>query len=433
MDGFPGRDRVGASLRFAAATTARSSVQIAQLLWSVARCSAAFALKMLWVGLRLLFWVTREFVKLIWEHIVHSQPPGPLQPPPPRVQAAAHVSDLPVSTDAEEVQDAFCQETEKCAETRELEDDHFEAFEALCQRTEESATLPEAEDSSTEMPTFDATELFSSGDASCGLFTLRFKVRDAWDRPEDDELLDASLVNEWIDLGSCTDAVNNSDAAAPNPKAVNEEGDEEPPGVKKGQENKQEEGEEVKKEEEEEGRNESDMGNKKGLLQSQAAAPADHSHGLLSPRSVLRSQLQQVLPPDADVNAYVDIDGSSSDGQAHGGMICLTGPLRSEAWETACRSALGCEACGVYLSGCYDAIFSNPAPDLVQPLEDQVACALGHWSGHRANLVLEDAAFAGFESLAINVAAVLRGEAPPGWHRLEWTPHGNDAMSHMTY
>merc|ERR1712008_428617 len=170
-----------------------------------------------------------------------------------------------------------------------------------------------------------------------------------------------------------------------------------------------------------------------------AAAPADQSHGL-SPRSVLRSRLQQVLPLDADVNAHVDTCGTTSDGQARGGMVIrLAGPLRSEAWETACRSALGCEACGVYLSGCYDAMFSNPSPDLVQPLEDQVACALGHWSGRRAKcadgagLGLEDASFAGFESLTINVAAVLRGEAPPGWHRLEWTPHGTDAVSHMTY
>jgi len=429
MEGAPGRERLGGSLRLAAATTARSSAQVAQFLWPVARCSAAVALKVLWAGIRFLLWMTRELVKLLLEYLVQSaQPPSQLQPPPP-VQAVARAPDLPVGTEAEAEAEAeaetanetFFQHNEKGVEARETEEDNSEASEALCQGNEESAMLPETQDSSTERPTQDATERPSSGNASCGLFTLRFKVRDAWDQPEDDELLDASLVNEWIDLGNCKDASSGCAAATPTPTARNEDAKEE-------------------HEEKEGGGDESSMGNEGELVQGHSATPADRGQGMPSPRSVLQARLQQVLPTDADVHAQVDTDDTSSDGQARGGIVIrFAGPLRSQAWETACRSVLGCEACGVYLAGSYDAIFSNLAPDLVQPLEDLVACALGHWSGDRAKCIagagmgLEGAAFSGFESLSTNVAAVLRGEAPPGWHRLEWTPHGTDAVSHMTY
>lgn len=70
-------------------------------------------------------------------------------------------------------------------------------------------------------------------------------------------------------------------------------------------------------------------------------------------------------------------------------------------------------------------------------MEDQVASALSHWKGSGADLGggfgVSEAPFAGFEDLAANVSAVLQDKKPPGWHRLEWTPHGSDAVPHMTY
>jgi len=422
-DGLPGQDRfgrAGASLRIAAAT--------AVVLWPVSRCLAAFALKVLWAGLRLLYWMTRELVRLLWDYVAQTtQLTGPAQPTPPQLQTSEDAAEVPVAILAETAQQTLCQQTEKCATTHEVEDGSFEAFEALCQRTEESVTLGEAEDSSSEMPSSDAAERFNGGDGSSGLFTLWFTVRDAWDQPEDDEMIDASLENEWIDLGSSSATASDDDTVASNPAPAEEREDNDQAG-----EEEVEDGKETK----DDGENERD--DKGEPAQHQAAAAT--RRGPLPTGPELRSRLQQMLPTGADVDAFVDMHGPGIEGQASGGMVIrLEGPLRPESWEAACRLALGCEACGVYMSNCYDAMFRNLAPALVQPLETQVACALGHWCGRRAKCVagaglgIEGGAFAGLEGLAANVAAVLRGEPPPGWHRLEWTPHGAGAVSHMTY
>jgi len=319
-------------------------------------------------------------------------------------------------TVAETAQQSLGPQTERCAAAPpEVEDGSFEAFEALCQRTEESVTLCEAEDSSSEMPLSDAAERLNAGDGSSGLFTLWFTVRESWGLTEDDEMIDGSLENEWIDLGSSSASAGDGAIAASNPKAAEEREDNDRAGEEEGKEGK---------EKKEDGR-ENERDSKMEPVQHHVSAPASRNGGSLSPGSVLRSRLQQMLPTGADVDAFVDMHDSSSEGQESGGMVIrLEGKLQPEAWEAACRLALGCEACGVYMSNCYDAMFRNLAPALVQPLETQVACVLGHWCGRRAKCVagaglgIEGGAFAGLEGLATNVAAVLRGEVPTaatGW------------------
>jgi len=358
-------------------TAARGPMQAVQEIWQVSRCLAAFALKVLWAGLRLLSWMTR-YVRLFVDYLAQSmQLTGPAQPPPPPRQ----------------------QVPEDRATAREVEDSSFEAFEALCQRTEESVTL--CDDSSSEMPSSDAADRLTAGNSS-GLFTLWFTVSDTWGQREDDETMDASNAsNDWIVLGGSGATVGENPVAQSNPaeKEIHDR---------------------AGGEQEESRGNEQDI--KAEPAHRQAAAPASRNCRSSSPRSVLKSRLQQMLPTGVDVGAFVD---TSTEGQTNTGMVIrLEGPLAPEAWEAACRLALGCGESGICMSPCYDAMFRNLAPALVQPLEAQVVCALGHWCGRRARcsageLGFEGGAFAGLEGLATNVAAVLRGEAPPGWNRLE--------------
>jgi len=220
-----------------------------------------------------------------------------------------------------------------------------------------------------------------------GLFALHFTMREAWDMPqdEDDELVDASLEADWVDLGPSAGA----------------EGSEE----------------------------QQDVG------RSPATAAAESRPQARSPRSVLRSRLREVLPDLQDVHAFTD-ENPFANCSREAVRVDFVGPLRPAVWDAAGRAALACEAKGVYLSKQYDAIFWPPA-QLRAPLDDQVACALSHWKGQRASLGtgfgISGTGFTGFEDLAANVSAVLRGERPPGWHRLEWTPHGAGAVPHMTY
>mmetsp|Transcript_65555 Transcript_65555/g.152281 ORF Transcript_65555/g.152281 Transcript_65555/m.152281 type:complete len:371 (+) Transcript_65555:55-1167(+) len=209
-------------------------------------------------------------------------------------------------------------------------------------------------------------------------FALHFTMREAHDLPDDDELVDASLGSDWVDLGQDVD------------------------------------------QEEDAGRG--------------AFAPSEGTRSQ-SPRSVLRRRLNEVLSDRGDVQVFMDQNPFAHWGQ-DAVRVDLVGPWQSEAWDTVARAVLACEALGVYLSRQYDAVFWCPSE--VHPLlEVQVACALSHWKGSPvamgSGFGLTGSAYAGFEDLAANVSAVLRGEAPPGWHRLEWTPHGAGAVPHMTY
>jgi len=151
---------------------------------------------------------------------------------------------------------------------------------------------------------------------------------------------------------------------------------------------------------------------------------------------VLRGRLRKAVPDDGELHLFMDENPFASWG---GGAVRvdLIGPLQPNAWDAATHAVLSCEALGVYLSRRYDAIFRS-SPSRERLLRDQVDSALSHWKG--APVALGDrivgaseSGFEGFEDLAANVAAVLRGAEPPGWHRLEWTPHGAGAVAARTY
>merc|ERR1719387_3106148 len=98
------------------------------------------------------------------------------------------------------------------------------------------------------------------------LFALQFTMREAWDLPEDDELLDACLESDWVDLGTTMDAgeINN----------------------KRGDDNKTHHGEEGKQQDGE-------------FVEERPN----------SPRAVLQGRLRQVLPAREDL--YIFMDDSS--------------------------------------------------------------------------------------------------------------------------
>jgi len=215
--------------------------------------------------------------------------------------------------------------------------------------------------------------LLETEESAQEFFALHFVMREAWDLPQDDELLDASLSDEWIDLGAGEGA--------------------------------------------------------------EARAPDDDEGPKSSPRSVLRQRLREAVPDSGQLRLFMDENPFASWG---GGAVRvdLVGPLRPEVWEAATLAVLSCEALGVYLSRRYDAVFRNPAREAA--LRDQVDSMLTHWKGAPTALGADgfgasESGFEGFEDLAANVAAVLRGTEPPGWHRLEWTPDGDGAVATRTY
>jgi len=189
-------------------------------------------------------------------------------------------------------------------------------------------------------------------------FAVHFTVRVNPDLPQDDELLDVSLENDWVDLGSVADA--------------------EP-----------------------------------------ASSSVGDSTRRRSHKAVLLSRLRTLLMEKEGLHVFTDTDSLCSTGPELAGAD-IVGALEPEAWQAASKTILACEAAGVYLSRHYDALFWCPGP-LREAIQDHVASALSHWKGRELSLGsgfgLSDSSFNGFEDLAANIDATLLGAAPPGWHR----------------
>lgn len=159
----------------------------------------------------------------------------------------------------------------------------------------------------------------------------------------------------------------------------------------------------------------------------------EHRTGpLQAPESVFRRRLRDMISDDMHV--FMDSNPYASWGRDDV-RIDFVG-LLPEAWDTAMELVLSCEARGVYLSRRFEALFWSHGR-LRKRLEDQVSCALSHLKGSAVQcsagfgLVGEDVS--SFEDLAANISAVVSGGVPPGWHRLEWMPHGAGAVAHFTY
>lgn len=204
-------------------------------------------------------------------------------------------------------------------------------------------------------------------------FVLHFTMRRTWDLPQEDELVDAALEQDWIDLGTSSD---------------------------------------------------------EGVIQSQPKEAAR------SPATVLRERLCQALPECGDLHVFMDGNPWEAD-DASSVCVDFAGPLDAKVWDAATETILACEASGVYLSKQCGVRFGGTDDTMRASLQEQVTSALSHWKGTEHSSVLgfglDGMGFGGFEDLAANISAVLRGVTAPGWHRLEWTPDGADALPHMTY
>jgi hypothetical protein len=212
------------------------------------------------------------------------------------------------------------------------------------------------------------------------VFLVHFTMRETWDLPQDDALADASVGSDWVDLGR--------------------EGDLNCPVIQA---------------------EERDDDNTEVVHQS--------------PRSVLRQRLREVLVDAEDLYVFMD---ESPLCPSHAGTVNVdfVGRLPS-AWQGARRAILACEAHGVYLSHRFEVLFWPP-PELRDGLQDQVKNAVSHCQDASERIStggfgLACNGIAAFEALADNVSAILQGHPPPGWHRLEWTPHGTSALPCHTY
>lgn len=211
-------------------------------------------------------------------------------------------------------------------------------------------------------------------------FMLQFTMRELCDLPKDLELVNASLDDEWLDLGSSEHHFQGQ---------INDE----------------------------------------------------HREGsgvLSSPQMVLRRRLRKLLPDHERLHVFTDASPSAA---TSSGRRCqridIVGSL-CDAWDVATQTVLKCEAGGVYLSRRYDALFWCEDGERKAHIQEQVRCALSHSKhGSAASFDrcfgFQEVEISGFEDMAANVLAAIRGQKPPGWHKLEWTPHGTGAVPHLTY
>lgn len=221
------------------------------------------------------------------------------------------------------------------------------------------------------------------------LFLVHFTMREAWDLPQDDELVEASIANDWVDLG-CEGAGT------------------------------QEAGSSLDEKEEQD-----DQAEDEGTEASR------------SPQAVLRKRLREVFLDRDDVHIFMD-DNPFASSQNTAVRVDFAG-LLPNAWDAVARVVKDCEARGVYLSRRFEVLFWSPQ-DLRERLEGQVESALSHCQGAPERISKGSSGFgltgcelSGFEDLSDNVSAVLGGHAPPGWHRMEWTPNCAGAVPHLTY
>lgn len=236
--------------------------------------------------------------------------------------------------------------------------------------------------------------LLEASEAHSRIFALHFTMREAWDLPEEDELVDASLEQDWVDLGSSAAEL--------------------PEGSSTGA-----------------GRTASSSLAGKGATMKNSQPVA----------AVLRERLREALPDCEDLHVFMDANPWADSAVPVEGCtvrVDFAGPLTAEVWEAATKTVLACEALGVFLSRRCGVVFWLPEDSPERPLlQQQVSSALGHWEGRptsvQSAIGLEGMGFGGFEDLAANVSAVLEGRQAPGWHRLEWTPHGADALPMKTF
>lgn len=209
-------------------------------------------------------------------------------------------------------------------------------------------------------------------------FALHFTMRELSDLPQDVELVDASLDDEWLDLGASEHQFD-------------------------------------------------------GQINDEHRA---HSGILGSPQMVLRRRLQRILPDHEHLHIFMDTNSLTTWGQ-NSPRIDIVG-LLPDAWDMAIQAVLKCEAGGIYLSRQYDALFCCQDDEWRTKLEEQIHSSLGHSTGGSLTNIgscfgCQGADIVGLEDMSANVLAVLQDQRTPGWHKLEWTPHGTGAVPHLTY
>jgi hypothetical protein len=251
--------------------------------------------------------------------------------------------------------------------------------------------------------------VFDSLEERCAehVFQVHFTMRETWDLPQDDELVDASVGSDWIDLGREGDSSCLVGEDIPELMFVATASESSQPSTARGKS----------------GRGAEDR--------EDDTAELAHS----SPQDVLRRRLREVLSEEEDFRVFMDEDpfDPSQNGAVH---VDFVGRLPG-AWDAARRAILACEARGVYLSHRFEVRFWPP-PELRSGLQDQVKSAVSHCqdaaeSISKGGFGLVAVGASAFEALADNVSAICNSCPPPGWHRLEWTPHGTAAVSCHTY
>jgi hypothetical protein len=219
-----------------------------------------------------------------------------------------------------------------------------------------------------------------------GVFSLRLKIRGMDDIPHDDELLDASLESEWVNLGTGRTPLQES---------------------------------------------------------TQSDGPMDVEP--LSPRVVIKSRLDKLLLSGRDDLFTFDIlpvalgKGNDEDESCRNtdvdAWVDLVGPLESRSWQAAVEAVQQCEAQGVYLSQSYDATFWCSETETARnaSLRHVVGLIdLGEESSGQVPYGLVGAELANFESFSTDIAAVLRRSSSgaesqahisvgsaAGWQRLD--------------
>eukprot|EP00927_Polykrikos_kofoidii_P014221 TRINITY_DN16220_c0_g1_i2.p1 TRINITY_DN16220_c0_g1~~TRINITY_DN16220_c0_g1_i2.p1 ORF type:complete len:435 (-),score=86.52 TRINITY_DN16220_c0_g1_i2:647-1951(-) len=187
------------------------------------------------------------------------------------------------------------------------------------------------------------------------VFALHFTLRGVDDVPHDEELLDASLEKDWVDLGS----------GGAGDSAV------------------------------------------KTLIQKRM--------DLVLPSSHLNVHIFMDTVPltfGGGSSGAADVSATTAPTAMR---VDLVGASSSSSWDAATKTVSACEASGVYLSANYDILFWYPE-GLQRSFADQVARALSNWKGmsvegaFAACCVAARADIASFEDLAATVTSVFKNQ-----------------------
>mmetsp|Transcript_52623 Transcript_52623/g.112250 ORF Transcript_52623/g.112250 Transcript_52623/m.112250 type:complete len:410 (-) Transcript_52623:213-1442(-) len=215
-------------------------------------------------------------------------------------------------------------------------------------------------------------------------FSLQFTIREKWALPRDEELIDACIEDDWVDLGADSPPV--SPGKLPEQPAHT--------------------------------MSSSAMGS--SMMISSCGATAT------SKRALIRDRLLKVIDNIPKAHLFMDhpshLQMLSNDGIA----VELVAPLDVDAWQDVAHAVLSFEANRVYVADTYSAVFWCSS-DMERPLREQVGEALRLWKGTPSEecsgggFGFVGSSLPGFEDFAANVGAVLQGEDLPGWERLAWT------------